>query len=456
MAGELSEGTSRLGRWPTSPVPLWMVARRSIVTRSHPLLFGPLANSYPVTQNLDPSSLRRDHTMNRRDFWIQSTYATAAVAGLARLVQAEDDADGEADQSDKDVQKDMKLRQMPDYSSTPAKLLTGSTPRQDGFYFPAEWEEHESTIMVMPTMQNWKGYGIPLEDVRGQWADVANTLSEYEPVLMVVPQEELRQAKKLLAKEIKLVEFAVNDGWARDTGPMVLVNGKGERRVAGFTFNGWGAKFPPYNDDALLKARLCHHLDLPMYPIDLVLEGGAVSVDGEGTVLTTEQCLLHPTRNSANDRERVERVLNESLGTTKVIWLGKGLEPDPITDGHIDGIAAFIEPGVVLVHVCEDTSDPNHQICRDAVRRLKEATDAKGRKLEVVELPLDSELSHMNFYIGNGCVLVPIAKKRDEGKRPLGILRELFKDRKVIGIDGTVLGAGGGGIHCITQQVPKV
>ena len=391
--------------------------------------------------------------MDRRDFLIQSTCAATAMTGLSRVLRAEEGAE---DEDSPEVKGDMNLAQMPEYGSTDVALLTESTPRQDGFYFPAEWEEHESTIMVMPPMQNWKGYGIPLEDVRGQWADVANALSEYEKVLMVVPPEEMRHAKRLLSKEIELVEFAVNDGWARDSGQMVLVNGKGERRVAGFTFNGWGAKFPPYRDDALLKARLCRHLDLPMYPIDLVLEGGAVTVDGEGTVLTTEQCLLHPTRNSANDRARVERLLNESLGTTHVIWLGKGLEPDPVTDGHVDGIAAFIEPGVVLVHVCDDTSDPNFKICQDAIQRLKESKDAKGRKLDVIELPLDSELSHMNFYIGNGCVLVPIANKRDEDERPLGILRDLFKDRKVIGIDSTVLGEGGGGIHCITQQVPKV
>ncbi len=377
--------------------------------------------------------------MNRRDFLARSTCTAAAWAGWNTHVHAEE----------------RNLSQMPDYKPTKAKLITDSTPTKDGFRFPGEWEEHESTIMVMPPPQNWKGYGIPLEDVRGQWADVANTLSEYEKVLMVVHPTEAKLARKILSQKIELIEFAVNDGWARDTGPMVLVNGKGERRVAGFTFNGWGAKFPPYGDDALLKGRLCEHLDLPMYPIDLVLEGGAVALDGEGTLITTEQCLLHKNRNAAGDRAKIEKQLNDSLGTTKVIWLGKGLEPDPVTDGHIDGILAFAEPGVVLLHMTTDKSDPNYAICQDAKRRLKEATDAKGRKFEIIELPLDSELSHMNFYIGNDCVLVPIAKKRDQDKRPMGVLREVFSDYEVIGIDGTVLGEGGGGIHCITQQLPK-
>ena len=378
--------------------------------------------------------------MDRRQFLNQSIGTVATLAATGTLTATEG------------PRKDS----MPDYKPTGVTLLTDSTPAADGFHFPGEWEQHDHTIMVLPPPQNWKGYGIPLEDVRGQWADVANTLSKYERVLMVVRPEDKRLAREILSRDIELVEFPVNDGWSRDTGPMFLVNGKGQRRVAGFTFNGWGAKFPPFKDDALLKGRLCKHLDVPMYPIDLVLEGGAVAFDGEGTVLTTEQCLLHKNRNSTNDRTKIESLLNQSLGTTKVIWLGKGLEPDPVTDGHIDGIAAFVKPGVVLLHTTKDRSDRNFAICQDAKRRLKETTDAKGRKLEVIDLPLDAELSHMNFYIANGCVLVPIASKRNEDERPMAILREVFPDRKVIGIDGTVLGEGGGGIHCITQQVPKV
>ena len=143
---------------------------------------------------------------------------------------------------------------MPDYKSTDARLLTGSTPLGDGFYFPAEWQPHEYTIMVLPPPQNWKGYDIPLADVRGQWVDVANKLSEYESVLMVVRPEDKRIAKRMLSRDIELVEIPVNDGWSRDSGPMFLINGNAERRVAGFTFNGWGEKFPSYKDDPLLKA----------------------------------------------------------------------------------------------------------------------------------------------------------------------------------------------------------
>jgi len=354
------------------------------------------------------------------------------------------------------VAEERGVREMPEYEKTGVKLLKDSTPLADGYHYPAEWEKHEYAIMVMPPAQNWKGTGIPLKDVRGQWADVANKLSEYEPVLMVTDPRNKAHAKKILSREIELVEFPVNDGWSRDSGPMFVVNGKGERRVAGFTFNGWGAKFPPYADDALLKARLCKHLDVPMYPIDLVLEGGAVTVDGEATVITTEQCLLHKNRNALTRREEVEEVLQSSLGAKKVIWLGKGLEPDPVTDGHIDGIAAFAEPGTVLLHTTDDRSDINYKICQDAKRRLEEATDAIGRRLEVIDVPLDGDVSYMNFYIANDCILVPVTTDREQDDRPLGVLREVFDDYDVIGIDSRVLGEGGGGIHCITQQVPAV
>lgn len=374
--------------------------------------------------------------MNRRNFLQQTSL------GLAAFTATELFADSKG------------LRRMPNYQPTGAHLLTGSTPAADGFRYPAEWEKHEATIMVLPPPQNWKGYGVSLRDVRGQWADIANALAEYEPVLMIVRPEDKNVAKSILSREIKLLELPVNDGWSRDSGPMIVVDAQGQRRIAGFTFNGWGAKFPPYKDDALLKARLSRAWGMPMYPIDLVMEGGAVAVDGEGTVLTTEQCLLNKNRNSASGRAEVEKVLNDSLGTKKVIWLGKGLTPDPVTDGHIDGLAAFAAPGVVLLHTTTDRRDPNYRICQDAKRRLQAATDAKGRKLKVIELPLDADLSHTNFYIANGCVLVPVTPRRRENERALAILREAFPRRKVIGVDSEVLGEGGGGIHCITQQVP--
>ncbi len=339
----------------------------------------------------------------------------------------------------------------PDYATTNVKLLE-STARQDHFRMPAEWEKHEATLMVFPPAQNWKGYG--LREARREWQLVANTISEFEPVRMVVDPQDVKIAKKLLSSEIELIPMPVNDGWARDTGPLFLKNAKSERRAAGLIFNGWGAKFPPFSDDALLKARLCAKWRVPMYPINVVAEGGGLLVDGEGTIITTEECLLHPNRNPGVSKEIIERRLLDGLGGKKVIWLGKGLTPDPVTDGHVDGMAAYAGPGSVLLHSYQDRRDPNHQILQDAKRRLQNITDAKGRKLEVIDLPLAEQVGHMNFYICNGAVIVPVAGDKAEDDRPMGILREVFPERKVVGVSGVILAEGGGGVHCITQQIP--
>ena len=349
------------------------------------------------------------------------------------------------------------LHRMPNYTTTNAKLIRGSKPAADGFRYPAEWEKHECTIMAMPPPQNWRGYGYSVTEVRKQWASVANKLVQYEPVLLIVSPNELNQVRSLVSRTIELVPLPLNDGWSRDSGPMFLVNDQGDRRIAGFTFNGWGGKFPPFKDDALLKARLAHHLDIAMYPINQVMEGGAVAVDGEGTLITTEQCLLNKNRTASVGRQQAEKSLCESLAVSKVIWLDKGLAPDPITDGHVDGLAAFAEPGTVLLHTTMDKSDLNYRITQDAKRRLEAAKDAKGRSIEIVEVPLDGDISYINFYIGNGCVLVPATGDRRQDARPLGVIREVFdKDYDVVPINANILGEGGGGIHCITQQVPAV
>ncbi|NEO87710.1 MAG: agmatine deiminase family protein [Spirulina sp. SIO3F2] len=342
---------------------------------------------------------------------------------------------------------------MPNYTPTGVRLL-GSTPRQDGFYFPAEDAVHEYTIMAFVPAQNWADNG--LWDAQEEWAATANAVSEFEPVLMVVDPSDRAAARQLLSSDIEQIEFPLNDGWSRDTGPIVLVNpATRERRIAGFTFNGWGAKFPPYNDDALLKAYLGAELGWGMYAIDLIMEGGGIIHDGEGTIITTEQCLLHRNRNPGWTKADVEAVFRDYLGAEKTIWLGKGLVPDPVTDGHVDGIAAYVEPGVVLLYTTDDRSDPNYAICQDAKARLSRATDAQGRRFEIVEMPLGSVV-HMGFYLVNGGVIVPIAEDPDEDDEPLAILQEVFPEREVVGVPGVVLAEGGGSVHCITQQVPRV
>lgn len=367
--------------------------------------------------------------MNRRNFLATAT-ASAFVGSNAKL-----------------------LAGTMSYNQTGVMLQSGS-PTKDGFSFPAEWAPHERTLMQFPSPQNW--YRNQLSPARKEWATVANTVSEFEPVTMAVRPQDRRAAEKILSSSIELIEMPLNDAWSRDSGPMIVTNPQGARRVAGFTFNGWGGKFPPFDADAEVKARFAAHLDLPFYTSDLVLEGGAVAMDGQGTLITTDECLLHKTRNLTWTKRQIEAELKSFLGVTKVIWIPKGLTPDPITDGHIDGMAAFAAPGVVLLHTIYDQSDPNYAITQAAKNILQNTTDAQGRHLKVIEIPLTSfDVVHMNFYICNGAVIVPIANKSSEDNEPLAILREVFSDRDVIGVSGKMLAGGGGGVHCITQQVPR-
>jgi len=339
-----------------------------------------------------------------------------------------------------------------DYGKTGVTLSPGS-PAKGGFSFPAEWTRHEKTLMQFPPPQNW--YRNQLGQARRDWAAVANTVAEYEPVVMAVRRSDRKTAQKLLSGAIELIEMPLNDAWSRDSGPMIVTNKRGQRRVAGFTFNGWGAKFPPYRDDALAKARFAAHLGLEMTVSPLVSEGGALAMDGQGTLITTEECLMHKNRNPGWTRAQIESQLKAHLGVKKVIWLPNGLTPDPITDGHVDGMAAFAAPGIVLLHTTDERSDPNFAITQGAKRILQQATDARGRRFEVIEIPLTSwDVVHMNFYICNGALVVPVAGKPDEDDEPLAILREAFPRHRVIGVTGKMLATGGGGVHCITQQVP--
>jgi len=340
-----------------------------------------------------------------------------------------------------------------DYSNTGAEVRNRA-PADDGFFMPAEWTPHERTLMQFLPPQNW--YPHQLASAREEWALVANSVAKFEPVTMAVRPADRAEAKRLLSSEIELVEMPMNDGWCRDSGPVILVNQDGERAVAGFEFNGWGAKFPPYDDDALVKAHLADHFGLPLYPAPLVAEGGGIAVDGEGTCITTEECLLHSNRNPGKSKDEVTEVLKGWLGVEQVIWLSRGLTPDPITDGHVDGIAAFVEPGVVLLHTLDDRSDPNYAITQDAKQRLESTTDARGRYLEVVELPLAYDIVHMNFYICNGGVVVPTAGDPRQDDEPLAVLREVFPQHKVVPVSGQMLSEGGGGVHCITQQMPAI
>jgi agmatine deiminase len=249
----------------------------------------------------------------------------------------------------------------------------------------------------------------------------------------------------------------------RDSGPTFLVDGKRGLAAVDWRFNAWGEKFHPYDSDAKVAERLLAQAGVTRYGAPLVLEGGSIHVDGEGTLLTSEECLLHPNRNPDLDRGQIEALLSDYLGVEAFVWLGQGLYGDD-TDGHVDNIACYVRPGVVMAASCEDTADPNRAILQDNLARLKKAKDAKGRALEIIELPLPREvrylngerlsLTYVNYYIANGGIVMPSFGDAQDGPAR-DIVARAFPDRKVVQVPASDILAGGGGIHCITQQQPR-
>jgi agmatine deiminase len=256
----------------------------------------------------------------------------------------------------------------------------------------------------------------------------------------------------------------LDDSWMRDSGPSFIIDGRGGLAGVDWRFNAWGDKFLPYDRDALVAERLLERLSVRRYAAPLVLEGGSIHVDGEGTLLTSEECLLHPNRNPELDRTAIEELLRRYLGVKAFVWLGQGLDKDD-TDGHVDNIACFVRPGVVMAVTCDDPADPNHAILQDNLARLGKTRDARGRALEIIELPLPREpryldgqrlaLSYVNFYIANGgIVMESFGDANDAQARE--IVSKAFSDRQVVQVPALDILAGGGGIHCITQQQPRV
>lgn len=337
-----------------------------------------------------------------------------------------------------------------DYAPTGVKLLAGAP---QGFRMPAEWERHERTVMAFATPANWRRG--QCDRARAEWAAVARAIRMFEPVTMYAKPGEGKLARRMCGEGVRVVEVPLDAGWTRDTAAQVIVNAKGERRATGFGFNAWGGKFPNVRDDRLVKGRICADLKLSMHAAPLVCEGGSLTVDGEGTLIAVEESIVNKNRNPGMTRDQVERVLCDYLGLKRVIWLAKGLVPDPITDGHVDGICCFVRPGVVMAHTIEDPEDPNHAICRDAVKRLRAAKDARGRQLEVIELPLSADdVVHMNFYVCNGGLIVPVQGEVKQDEPALKIIDRAFPKHRLVPVMGRTIAIGGGGIHCITQQIP--
>ena len=356
-----------------------------------------------------------------------------------------------------------------------------STPAADGYRMPAEYEPHDGCWMAWPERaDNWR---LGAEPAQAAYAAVAEAIAVSEPVTMAASAAQFASCRELLSASIRVVEIPTDDAWIRDTGPTFVVDSAGGRRGVDWRFNAWGGLdgglYASWESDEQVAATVLEIEGADRYRAPLVLEGGSIHVDGEGTVLTTEECLLNPNRNPELSREQIERALCDYLGAETVIWLGWGVYNDE-TDGHVDNLACFARPGVVLLTWSDDEGDPQQAISREALERLEAARDARGRSFEVIRLPSPGPIlttaeeaagveivagtqprragdrlaaSYANFYLANSQVVMPLLDERHD-EEAATILRGCFQEREVVGIPAREILLGGGNIHCITQQVP--
>jgi len=357
-----------------------------------------------------------------------------------------------------------------------------STPKADGFRMPGEFESHASCWMLWPERtDNWRDGAKPAQSV---FAAIAAAISKFEPVTMGVSSRQFQNARNLLPPEVRLVELSYNDSWIRDCGPTFVVDDRGGVRLVDWDFNAWGGLYNglyfPWDQDALVARKVAEIERVDRYKAPLVLEGGSIAVDGQGTVITTEECLLDPGRNPDLSQAEIEIHLSDYLNVEKVVWLNQGTDPEE-TNGHVDGICAYVRPAVVLLHWIEDPSHELYPAVQDAYQRLQAASDARGRRFEIHKLPAPNpmyitaqesagidaiegtkprqagdvmESTYINFYIANNAVIVPgFGDPNDAVAKD--IFQRLFPERQVVMIENCrEISLGGGNIHCITQQQP--
>lgn len=335
------------------------------------------------------------------------------------------------------------------------------TPRDAGFYMPAEWYPHAGCWMAWPChQQTWTAIG--LKKARTVYAKVAHAIAAFEPVTLLVRHEDVEEARALCGDTIRIILLALNDSWTRDTGPTFLINAHGQLAGVDWIHNAWGGNYKPCDLDNKIAKFIINDTKAQYTHAPLVMEGGSFHVDGEGTLLTTRECLLNPNRNPHLKQDIIEQYLCDYLNCKTIIWLNKGLWGDE-TDGHIDEIACFVGPGTVLALITHDKTDPNYATLQENLSLLQSATDAKGRALTIhtVEQPpatyLNGErltLSYINFYLANQGIVMPAFGYPSYDKAAYELFVKLFPGYTITQIDAIDVFAGGGGIHCITQQQP--
>ncbi len=365
--------------------------------------------------------------------------------------------------------------------------MTPATPAAQGFRMPAEWAPHRGTWLSWPHRESsWPGRFeavppvfaelvrqlVPREEVHinvtgpEMAADVTHRLGTAGVTVVDLPPgtEPPRGAGKGTAY---LHHHPTNDAWCRDHGPCFIqretASGRREQAIVDWGYNAWGGKYPPFDSDDVIPTRIAERFRLRVYHPGIVMEGGSLDVNGKGTLLTTESCLLNPNRNPGLTREQIEQRLRDYLGVTKILWLGDGIEGDD-TDGHVDDLTRFVDEQTVVTVVEEDPRDANYAPLRDNLERLRRMSDQDGRPLRVVTLPMppamhvdDQRLpaSYANFYIANGIVLLP-AYHPPTDAIARQTLQRCFPDRQVVLVDSTALAWGLGSFHCVTQQWPAV
>jgi agmatine deiminase len=356
-----------------------------------------------------------------------------------------------------------------------------STPKEDGFRMPGEFEKHAGCWMLWPERtDNWRNGAKPAQRV---FAQVASSIAQFEPLTMGVSKSQFVNARGMLPPHARVIEMSYNDSWIRDCGPTFVINDKGIVRGIDWDFNAWGGLesglYFPWDLDDLVPQKVLDIERCDRYKAPLVLEGGSIHVDGEGTLITTEECLLNTNRNPVLSKSEIDEYLSSYLNLEKIIWLKRGVFNDE-TNGHVDNLACFIRPGIVALTWTDDKSDPQYEISHEAYEVLINSKDAKGRQLEVHKITQPNTItitreesqgvdaiegtlprqegdrmagSYINFYISNNGVIMPTFDDPHD-HIALEKLSELFPNRRIVGVPAREILLGGGNIHCITQQQP--
>lgn len=361
--------------------------------------------------------------------------------------------------------------------------LREKTPAAEGYWMPAEFEPHDATWLLWPERtDNWREGARPAQEAV---LKVAAAIRHFEPVRLGVTPEHMESVRKIAPAGVQVASIEYDDIWVRDTGPTFLVAEQPDTlRSVQWRFNAWGGLYHPFTRDLTIPREISSDAFgremRDRYAAPIVLEGGAIHVDGQGTVMLTEECVLNPNRNPGMTREQAEAVLRQYLGVDQFIWLGKGVFNDE-TSGHVDNLACFAGPGRVCLTWTDDKSDPQYAISLDAWERLNDTRDAQGRRLEVFKVPMPGPLhmtaeeakgllpsdsmkrryagdrlaaSYVNFYLANGGLIMPLLDPRTD-EQAAAVLRRACPGRLVVGVPAREILLGGGGIHCITQQIPS-